>query len=186
MFINLAANCQSGTRTKASYGGHLISASFLVNNGGRGLGLQYEHLFSQNDKWALIIPYTLVSTCIERSKSHGNKEGDNVTALMLFIEPGVRCYPTKSSGVFRYSIGANIMFGIGQGKGNMYKDGTNQLVSRTIAGLQIVQGFNLQLSRHIRFNLDLGVGAGSDDGINESDGGGAPIFQLNTGLGYRW
>jgi hypothetical protein len=156
-------------------------AGVLANNGGLGIGLKYEWLFSGNCKWALVVPVALCRSKVyvhvsPGGASMGIKE-ETVYPKMFFCSPGIRFYPTTSCGVFRYAIGLSAMIGIGKGGNERYSNaGSDNLYNKSITGLLLTQSINFQFSPHIPFSIELDLGAGSED---------IPLGQLAVHIGYR-
>lgn len=165
----------------ALYGDHSVTAGVLINNGGRGIGLRYELLFSGNHKWALVLP---VAICRKKVDVHVSPGGasmgiheETVYPKMYFFSPGIRFYPTTSRGVSRYSIGVSAMIGIGKGAKERYTNPDDNLYSKSITGLLLTQSIHLHFTPHIPFSIELDMGYGSED---------IPLGQLGVNIGYRW
>jgi|GEM_PF-6720604 len=172
--LMVSIHCQA--RHKRHYGRHIAMASAVINNGGAGFGLQYEYVVNEKKTVSLYIPFMV---CITPEPSYTH----SINAVMYFINPGFRIFPTSSKGVVRYSIGLSALMGFGEGRNGDHIETRADLTSRAVGGLLLVNALHFQPTTHIRISLEIGIGLGSDDQPLTQ---GNFIGQLSAGLGYRF
>jgi len=178
LFLLLVSiHCQA--RHKRHYGRHIVMASAVLNNGGEGFGLQYEYVINETKTVSVYIPFMV---CITPELSHTSSAGP-INAVMYFINPGFRIFPTSSKGVVRYSIGLSALMGFGEGRNGDHVETRADLTSRAVGGLLLVNALHFQPTTHIRISLEIGIGLGSDDQPLTQ---GNFLGQLSAGLGYRF
>jgi len=185
--LTLTSVCYAfGQRAETDYGRHVITPFVSANNAGPGYGIITEWMLGDKEKLSVVLPVALCYGYARHSGSH-NQSGEDLRPLMVFVEPGFRFYPTTSCGVARYALGANLVLGVGKGTSNFYTNGTPKLQSRTIAGLLLSQSIHFQITPHIRTSIEVGIGIGTDDGVNSATGESLnPLGQASFGIGYRW
>lgn len=191
-FVSLFLLFQSGalftatTQTPENSPKNTVSGNILWNNAGLGYGIHYERLL-ENEKWVLVCPLSFCFGHIRDGNGRITTQGKDLRPLMTFISPGIRFYPTSGNGIVRYALGLNLPFGWGEGEGNTFTNGTNELVQRHISGIALSNGVSLMPVRHVKATLELWLGFCSDDGVNSLGGpGGSPFMLIGFLIGYLW
>lgn len=166
-----------------------ISAIGLINNAGPGGGIWYEHLIGKQNKFSLVFPLSFCYGSVRRSAGRtSNDEGSDLHPRMLVAYPGIRWYPASAANPAPYSLGLHFLLGGGDGAGNTYTNGTNNLTARSMAGILLVQGINFYCGTpRVRAGIELGLGVGSDDGTNSAAGSGVnPLGLAAVQVGWRF
>lgn len=172
------------------FGRHLAGISAIANNAGTGFGIQYEYVFAK-DKVSLIAPINFCFSHIvarRRARPGIKTSGEDQRPMMVFIEPGFRFYPTKSSGVARYALGIQLVFATGKGSSDLYINGTNDLQTRSIVGIALSNSLNFHISKYMRVGLDLSLGVCNDSGTDAAakSNGTNPFGQFSFNISGRF
>lgn len=188
-FINISEN--------SNYGKNIITVSpvFMSNTSVVGIGVGYERLLGKKNVFGITLPlgysfdYVQVPNNIERS--------------MLWLNPGVKFYPTGNTGPVRYAVGLSFVTGFGHEKYTSiqydYSRGTSRVYDVndpiTVFGGMLHNSLNLQPTANLYLGLDAGVGLcflvddavpGDYHPVYYTTDIEVPLLQFQFKIGYRF
>jgi len=145
----------------------LAIAPLQFSENGLGIGLSYERVLDKDGYISFYLP--LIATFDLNNGTYvdnnGNTQNGN-TDVMLYAMPGIKFYPTGSSGQVKYAIGPSLVIGSGQksSSNTTYDPGIGTYVStyavqqHFLLGLMINNSLNINPSPHIYIGLEGGMG----------------------------
>lgn len=132
-----------------------------VINNHIGFGAYFERTIDANDRFSIIIP---VAVAWEMKYGNLREPSDYGGGGSVFINPGVKFYPTGNKKFFSYALGISVFSHMGAAEriyGSKAPDlpyQQSQSYSFSASGILLNNYLNFKINRNISFGFEVGIG----------------------------
>lgn len=196
---NAATEAGTGTENQVApvvdYGANVLrfSPAKIMDVGGIGIGIEYEHIFGDNGMFGLNLPFTLM---FRQDFNYDNYSNNAHYSPYFYFAPGFKIYPSGQKHRVTYAIGPSLFAGYGRYRDwqSIWNNATNSYDEIALdsdnfrLGMMVMNYVNFQFTKNFSMGIDAGLGIRYLSHYSEgnNDEGIEPTGQFSLTFGYRF